>query len=135
MKKEEKRKTHTKEELGITLVSLVITIIVLLILAGAAINMAINSEGLFGKANEAVEEWNSAAEDEETQLGNLIEKLDEIGPVDWEKVLADAQANPEKYKHPGQASENGDIGIGTNGKPVDLDLWKYMKYEERNDIK
>ena len=79
MKKEEKRKTHPKEELGITLVALVITVIVLLILAGAAINMAINSEGLFGKANEAVEEWNSAVGEEESQLENLIEKANSIG--------------------------------------------------------
>ena len=79
MKKEGKRKTHPKEELGITLVALVITVIVLLILAGAAINMAINSEGLFGKANEAVEEWNSAVAEEESQLESLIEKANSIG--------------------------------------------------------
>ena len=78
MKKE--RKTHPKEELGITLVALVITVIVLLILAGAAINMAINSEGLFGKANEAVEEWNSAVGEEENQINNLIGKLEELTP-------------------------------------------------------
>ena len=56
-----------KKKAGITLVSLVITIIVLLILAGVAINLAIDEEGLIGKAEEAVESWNSAVGKERSQ--------------------------------------------------------------------
>ena len=59
---------------GITLIALVITIIVLLILAGVAINMAINSDGLFGKANEAATGWNTAVQ-EERKIGNLLNIL------------------------------------------------------------
>ncbi len=54
------KKNKSKGKKGITLVSLVITIIVLLILAGVAINLAIDEEGLIGKAEEAVESWNRA---------------------------------------------------------------------------
>lgn len=42
-----------KEERGITLVALVITIVVLLILAGTALAMVIGEEGMFAKASEA----------------------------------------------------------------------------------
>lgn len=42
-----------KEEKGITLVALVITIIVLIILAGIAINMTIGENGIFTRAKEA----------------------------------------------------------------------------------
>lgn len=42
-----------KEERGITLVALVITIVVLLILAGTALAMVIGEEGILAKASEA----------------------------------------------------------------------------------
>ncbi len=63
---------------GITLIALVITIIVLLILAGVAINMAIDSDGLFGKANTAAEKWNIAVGEEEETIGGLYGKLEEM---------------------------------------------------------
>ena len=42
-----------KEERGITLVALVVTIVVLLILAGTALAMVIGEEGILAKASEA----------------------------------------------------------------------------------
>ena len=61
-----------KNQKGITLVALVITIIVLLILATVAITMAIDSDGLFAKANKAATDWNAAVQDEYTTLDNLM---------------------------------------------------------------
>ena len=46
-------KLQKKEEKGITLIALVITIIVLIILAGIAISMTIGENGIFAKAKEA----------------------------------------------------------------------------------
>ena len=43
-----------KKEKGITLIALVVTIIVLLILAGVAISLTIGQNGIFGKAQDAV---------------------------------------------------------------------------------
>ncbi len=74
---EKNRNVQTSQ--GITLVALVITIILLLILAGVAINMAINSDGLFAKANEAVEGWNSAVGEEENSISNLLTIAENIG--------------------------------------------------------
>lgn len=60
---------------GITLIALVITIIVMLILAGVAVNMAINSDGLFEKANQAVKGWNESVDKEKDQIFDLMGEL------------------------------------------------------------
>ena len=44
--------------------------------------------------------------------------------VDWDAILEDAKKNPEKYKDEKQSGTNGDIGIGTDGLPVNMDLWR-----------
>lgn len=61
-----------KNQKGITLVSLVITVIVLLILATVAITLAIQSDGLFDKAGQAANGWNNAVQKENADLGNLL---------------------------------------------------------------
>ena len=48
-----------KKERGITLVALVVTIIVLLILAGVTIGMATSNTGIFKRASNAADTWNS----------------------------------------------------------------------------
>lgn len=67
-----------KNQKGITLVSLVITIIVLLILATVAITLSVSPEGIFGKANNAAQAWNSAVTTEDTEISNLIEKINAL---------------------------------------------------------
>ena len=61
-----------KDQKGITLVALVITVIVLLILAGTAITIAINGGDLFGKSSNAVTQFNNKVNDENVELDNLI---------------------------------------------------------------
>ena len=60
---------------GITLISLVITIIVLIILAGVAINVTFNQGDLFEKANNAVEKWNNEIAKEEDLINTMLEQL------------------------------------------------------------
>lgn len=43
----------------------------------------------------------------------------------------EANKNPEKYVHPDQSSTNKDIAIGTDGKAVNMDLWKYVVGENQ----
>jgi len=50
-----------RKEKGITLVALIITVILMLILAGVAISAVIDSEGLFSKSREATREYENAA--------------------------------------------------------------------------
>lgn len=53
---------------GITLIALVITIIVLLILAGISLNLITGEDGILGRAMEAVDENEKAVIDEEVKL-------------------------------------------------------------------
>lgn len=57
-----------KSNLAITLIALIITIIVLLILAGVTLNMVIGKNGIFGKASNAKSKTEIAQYEEELQL-------------------------------------------------------------------
>ena len=65
-----------KKERGITLVALIITIIVLLILAGVTIGQAATGTGLFTRAKNAANAYNDAAADEANQINSLINAYD-----------------------------------------------------------
>ena len=58
----------TREEKGITLVALAITIILLLILAGAAINLTIGDEGIFTRAIDAQDRYKAEEIIEKMQI-------------------------------------------------------------------
>ena len=64
-----------KKYKGITLISLIVTITILLILAGIAISSLTNS-GLFDKVKEARDMWKNAQEDEETQIARYSNQID-----------------------------------------------------------
>jgi len=68
-----------KQEKGITLVALIITIIVLLILAVVAIG-AVQNDGIIGHAKESKKEYQAAQTNEETSLGNHLEKIEANDP-------------------------------------------------------
>ena len=57
-----------RDERGITLIALIITVIVLLILAGTAISIAINGGDIFSKASTARDQWNASVADEENKI-------------------------------------------------------------------
>ena len=58
----------TKEMKGITLIALVITIVVLMILAGVSINTVLGDDGIIQKAKEAAEATKRASAEEEICL-------------------------------------------------------------------
>ena len=64
---------------GITLIALVVTIIVLLILAGATISTTIKGGGLFEKAKSSVSKYNSAAYEEAQALERYANIYDNMG--------------------------------------------------------
>ena len=66
---------NTKSSRGITLIALVITIIVLLILAGISISMLSGDNGILQKAAEAKEKTDEATLREEQQLADLAELM------------------------------------------------------------
>ena len=66
---------------AITLISLIITIIILMILAGIVINLSIGEKGLFNKAKYAKEKYLNAESIEEQQLKELYEELGILGDL------------------------------------------------------
>ena len=63
---------------GITLVALVVTIVVLLILAGVTITSLLGDDGIIKKAGEAANKMNEAIQTEQSELNALIEELNNI---------------------------------------------------------
>lgn len=109
---------------GITLVALVITVIVLLILAGVVINAALGSSGLIQTVENAVSQWNTAASKEEEATQEMWSEVEDMSaseitiestlPEGWngEKIASVAVADnkrvpiPEGYVASSIAGEN-----------------------------
>ena len=77
---EHKCKIFKKEnkQSGITLVALVVTIVVLLILAGISIRLVLDNNGIINKAGEGKEKYGQAKENEQTDLDNALDWIDEM---------------------------------------------------------
>ena len=56
---------------GITLISLIITIIIMLILAGVVLTLTIGENGIFSTAKYAAKKWNNSVEKENAELDEL----------------------------------------------------------------
>ena len=65
-----------KDIKGITLIALVVTIIVLLILASVAISLTIGSNGIFTRAENAVDRYEIAAKDEQDEMNKAVDFMD-----------------------------------------------------------
>ena len=65
-----------KEKRGITLIALVVTIVVLLILAGITINMLFSNGGIFKTAGDAANAWNKATVNEQESLNNIADQIE-----------------------------------------------------------
>ena len=118
---------------GITLIALVITIIVLLILAGVSISTITSKDGIVSKAQGAKEKTEVAKKEEEEYLSGLESYIDSAldDKDEWAEILADANLNPSLYEYEGQETSTL-IGIGTDAKPVNMDLWDPTLMEDGN---
>ena len=65
---------------GITLVALVVTVIIVLILAGTAISISLNGGNLFEKSQNAVIQYNSKVKEEETTTRSVQAILGDLDP-------------------------------------------------------
>ena len=98
---------------GITLIALVITIIILLILAGVTINIIING-GLIGQAQNATDRYKQAEKEEFNSLNNIVEQMNNINtggantPIDPETAKPGDIIKTEegiKYTSDGEGNE------------------------------
>lgn len=105
---------------GITLIALVITIVVLLILAGVTIATLTGDNGLLKRAQDAKNKTEQAQKDEQNILNNYEDKLNEYTGINWNEAMANAKAPEEQ-----ETTSKNVIGLGTNGRSVNMDLWEY----------
>ena len=132
-KKKMNNKSKNKQEKGITLIALVVTIVVLLILAGVSISLVLNNNGVISKAKDAKNQYAEAQTNDERQLnevsdwidtkvgdttgGGSVTKIDGVpipdgyyyvgGTKAKGLVISDAEADNEKYK--GQENVGKDL--------------------------
>ena len=76
MKKKANFKKLKRDVKGITLIALIVTIIVLLILAGVAISLTIGQNGIFSRAQLAANVWRNAEANEQLAMGELEDWID-----------------------------------------------------------
>ena len=76
-----------KKERGITLIALVITIIVLIILAGVSINLVLGENGIVNMSKRAKENTELAAKEEKIILDNLLSQIDGNATYNKEKSV------------------------------------------------
>ena len=160
---------------GITLIALIVTIIVLIILAGVSISMVVGDNGIITQAQKAKQETEIKSDEEKIRLainvvqiennGNSKIKKDDLEIalsengtkaivvdnedgtrniifLDSKKIyklnsdgsIEDTNSNFDSiYVAPETQDEvrnEGIIGIGTDGNPVDMDLWEWMLLED-----
>ena len=70
-----KKEIKNKQEKGITLIALVVTIIIMLILAGVSIKLAIDNNGVIENAKEAKDQYEQAQANDESGLNDLSSEL------------------------------------------------------------
>ena len=66
-----KKEKNKRYDGGITLIALVVTVVVLLILAGVSLNLVIGNEGILTRSKEAVDKYGKQAENEQQGLNNV----------------------------------------------------------------
>ena len=141
---------------GITLIALVVTIIVLLILAGITLSLALNNNGIFQRSKNAAAAYSEAEEAERAELDRIAGEMDEImgilppleipedleegmtitytpsGEFHWDAELATSyEKNSEDYN-------NADKQLATGNKVIEatqdmsLTEWKVLKVDKEN---
>ena len=99
-----KKEIKNKQERGITLIALVVTIVVLLILAGVSISLVINNNGVISKAKDAKNQYAEAQTNDEKQLEETSDWIDEM-EKGIEKV--DGVPIPDGYYYVGGTKAKG----------------------------
>ena len=86
VEREEKYKKHYTNSKGITLIALVVTIVILLILAGVSIRVLLGDKGIVKRAQEAQKQWNESSKNELDSLKITENYLEQAEIHNWERI-------------------------------------------------
>ena len=133
------KSTLKKTEKGITLVALVVTIVVLLILAGVSINLVLGNNGIIAKAKEAETKSAEASQNDLKGMNALTEEMNnalgEKPKVDLSKYKIGDYVNytydtvSSGYTTP--STENGS-GNQTIAQSTETLKWRILNIDEAN---
>lgn len=101
----------SRGEAGITLIALVVTIVILIILAGVSVNMAIGKNGLIDQSEKLYDNYDKAAVKEDLKtivLQYKIEKNGDLTQTLQEYLLANGITKVEE-------TSNGDYNVEYEG--------------------
>ena len=96
---------------GITLIALVITIIVLLILAGVSIAMLTGENGVLTKATEAKDQTGIAQEKEEITMAYSAAKANKVDKVSEPVTASELQSELDKLNSEGTADDTSELTV------------------------
>ena len=120
-----KKEIKNKQEKGITLIALVVTIVVLLILAGVSISLVLNNNGVISKAKDARDKYAEAQTNDEKQLNEVSDWIKEtVGDTaGGSGSTVDGVPIPEGYYYVGGTKAKG-LVISDNVADKELDKGK-----------
>ena len=114
-----------KRKSGITLVALIITIIILLILAGVSLSFVFNG-GILDKSQQTVNEYQNASQKEQDLLDQIDKYIEnELGEMNTDDNVEQIEGNITDLVKPGDYVEYNPTVIDKNGTPVDSDKLTY----------
>ena len=127
------KQQRIRQEKGITLIALIITIVVLLILAVVTIN-SIQGDGIIRYAQNAADEYTEKANQEQTDLNTLLEQIEATQPITWTYADEDSSGNIS-IGDLVKASNNEEfyvIGGDTAGTPIISSTEKVLLLAKNN---
>ena len=116
-------KKTSREEKGITLVALVITVVIMLILAGVAISAVVNGDGLFNKVRESVGVYENVVQDENDKIESMLNEID--------NYLNNSQGSTS------DGSFNSTMGVNTpdtSALPIETTKYVTWNYNETDGV-
>ena len=117
-----KTKLKNEQERGITLIALIVTIVIMLILAGISIKLAIDDNGVIGNAKEAKDQYEHAQTDEEEDINGISSEMKKY--IDANKIVkVEGVTIPKGYYYVGGTKATG-IVISDNENDNELDKGK-----------
>ena len=122
-----KEKNKYKKENGITLVALVITVVIMLILAGVAIAAVVDGDGLFSKTRQAAETHENATEKENDQIQTLMNEID--------KYLTGTVNDNNEGINPEEVAIIGDfVNYSVEVDGVTYDKWRILDFDNNGHM-
>ena len=111
---------------GITLIALVVTIVVLLILAGVSISLILDNNGIIGKSKDAKNKYAQSRTNEQSDLEDASDWIDELitGEPRPKKVAVNTEATDNGTINGRKATSNNPI-IPKGYIPIDTDTSKW----------